>query len=267
MYGERTCFCRSRWSGAEDRAAQAVEGSIPGPQDFTRAKTGRDVAGTVANRPAEAVCPEAELPPDEHRHGPDLFGIHGGQPANRRRVPRGDSRVGVGRQLLLLPGFRGQHAGDLQTYRMGARQAATPARRREPSRRAFTRFTRRCISATEPSGRSCSGPASSARRDCTSLLPTTSMAVESFGPEAYERFETFLKARGSFNHDLRCYDDALDFIAEVRDRAALSARIDKAFPSGIESAAFAHLLKVPLYPYQREGALFAARAGRSLHRG
>ncbi len=63
---------------------------------------------------------------------------------------------------------------------------------------------------------------------------------------AYERFETFLKHAGSFTHDLRCYDDALDFIAEVRDRAALSARIDKAFPGGIESAAFAHLLKVPL---------------------
>lgn len=81
---------------------------------------------------------------------------------------------------------------------------------------------------------------------------------------AYERFEMFLKHAGAFPHDLRCYDDTLDFIAEVRDRAVLRARIDKAFPSGIESAAFAHLLKVPLYPYQREGALFAARAGRSL---
>ncbi|MCX5644978.1 MAG: DEAD/DEAH box helicase [Phycisphaerae bacterium] len=82
--------------------------------------------------------------------------------------------------------------------------------------------------------------------------------------DAYGRFDAFLKQAGAFAHDLRCYDDALDFIAEVRDRAALAARIDKAFPAGIESAAFAHLLKVPLYPYQREGALFAARAGRSL---
>ncbi len=81
---------------------------------------------------------------------------------------------------------------------------------------------------------------------------------------AYERFEMFLKHAGAFPHDLRCYEDALDFIAEVRDGAILRARIDKAFPAGIESAAFAHLLRVPLYPYQREGALFAARAGRSL---
>ncbi len=81
---------------------------------------------------------------------------------------------------------------------------------------------------------------------------------------AYERFETFLKRAGSFHHDLRCYEDALDFIAEVRDRAVLRARIDKMFPRDIESAGFTHLVKVPLYPYQREGALFAARAGRSL---
>jgi superfamily II DNA or RNA helicase len=81
---------------------------------------------------------------------------------------------------------------------------------------------------------------------------------------AYGRFDTFLRQAGVFAHDLRCYDDALDFIAEVRDRAALTARIDKAFPAGIESPAFTHLLKVPLYPYQRQGALFAARAGRSL---
>ena len=38
----------------------------------------------------------------------------------------------------------------------------------------------------------------------------------------------------------------------------------EAFPRGIRSAAFKDLLKVPLYDYQREGALFAARAGRCL---
>jgi superfamily II DNA or RNA helicase len=81
---------------------------------------------------------------------------------------------------------------------------------------------------------------------------------------AYERFDTFLRRAGAFSHDLRCYDDALDFIAEVRDRTALTARIDQAFPAGIRSAGLARLLKVALYPYQRQGALFAARAGRSL---
>lgn len=82
--------------------------------------------------------------------------------------------------------------------------------------------------------------------------------------DAYLRFETFVKRAGAHEHELRCYDDALDFIAEVRDRAHLKERIDKAFPDGVESTAWNSLLKVPLYPYQREGALFAARAGRSL---
>ena len=53
-------------------------------------------------------------------------------------------------------------------------------------------------------------------------------------------------------------------VAQVRDRAELAARIKRAFPQGIRSAAFKKLLKVPLYPYQREGALFAAKAGRAL---
>lgn len=80
----------------------------------------------------------------------------------------------------------------------------------------------------------------------------------------YQRFDVFLRQAAAFSHDLRCYDDTLDFIAEVRDRTHMVERLNKAFPKGIESPAFATLLKVPLYPYQREGALFTARAGRSL---
>ena len=83
-------------------------------------------------------------------------------------------------------------------------------------------------------------------------------------PQAYLRFHSFMRQAGTFSHDLRCYDDALDFIAEVRDGTLLARRIDEAFPSGIESRAFKRLLKVSLYAYQREGALFAARARRSL---
>ena len=39
---------------------------------------------------------------------------------------------------------------------------------------------------------------------------------------------------------------------------------DAAYPKGAKSAALRGLLKTELYPYQAEGALFAARAGRSL---
>jgi superfamily II DNA or RNA helicase len=83
-------------------------------------------------------------------------------------------------------------------------------------------------------------------------------------PEGCLRFDVFLKEAETFRHDLRCYEDAITFIAQVRDRAALRKRIEHAFPDGPDSAAFKKLLKVDLYPYQRKGALFAAQAGRSL---
>ncbi len=78
------------------------------------------------------------------------------------------------------------------------------------------------------------------------------------------QFDTFLRQAEQISHELRCYDDALDFIAQVRDQVNLPRRIAKSFPKGIESPAFRNLLKVALYPYQRQGALFAANAGRAL---
>ncbi|MFB3892507.1 MAG: DEAD/DEAH box helicase [Phycisphaerae bacterium] len=86
-------------------------------------------------------------------------------------------------------------------------------------------------------------------------------------PDAYGRFHVFLEratAAQADGHEVRCYDDALAFISQMRDRAELVKRIDRAFPAGVEDKAWESLLKVRLYPYQREGALFAARAGRCL---
>jgi len=82
--------------------------------------------------------------------------------------------------------------------------------------------------------------------------------------EAYPQFDAFVKEAGQFSHDLRCYEDAIEFVAQVRDQANLVERIEEAFPSAERSAAFEKLLKATLYPYQRTGALFAAKAGRSL---
>lgn len=83
-------------------------------------------------------------------------------------------------------------------------------------------------------------------------------------PEAYSHFDTFLREAGSNGHEVRCYDDAIGFAAQVRDQDRRRELIDAAFPQGVESPAFDGLVKVSLYPYQRTGALFAARAGRSL---
>ncbi|MCK5128063.1 MAG: DEAD/DEAH box helicase [candidate division Zixibacteria bacterium] len=82
--------------------------------------------------------------------------------------------------------------------------------------------------------------------------------------QGYSQFDTFMRKAGAIKHDLRCYDDTIDFIAQVRDQNILRQRIEKAFPGDADSVAFKKLLKVSLYPYQRSGALFAAKAGRSL---
>jgi superfamily II DNA or RNA helicase len=82
--------------------------------------------------------------------------------------------------------------------------------------------------------------------------------------DGFARFESFLSNAARIDHDLRCYDDVLTFVAEVRDRARRDVRIGAVFPGGIEDPALRSLLRADLYGYQREGALFAARAGRCL---
>jgi superfamily II DNA or RNA helicase len=82
--------------------------------------------------------------------------------------------------------------------------------------------------------------------------------------KSFGKFEEFLAAASEASCDLRCDNSVLAFIAEVRDREDRQRRIEKAFPQGNRSTAFDRLLRVGLYDYQREGALFAARAGRSL---
>ena len=81
-------------------------------------------------------------------------------------------------------------------------------------------------------------------------------------PGAFERFGQFLRLARPFKHELRCYDDTRAFIAQVRDAAHRHAVIDKHYGNGRERKP--RIVKVPLYPYQREGALFAAKAGRAL---
>lgn len=107
-----------------------------------------------------------------------------------------------------------------------------------------------------------------AGRECpTALKDYAQRFFDSSGilkPEAFAEFPQFLKRAQAGEHEVRCYDDALAFVAQVRDQATLAERVGAAFPSGIRSAAFRKLLKVDLYPYQRIGALFAARAGRCL---
>ncbi|RWK47995.1 MAG: ATP-dependent helicase, partial [Mesorhizobium sp.] len=60
------------------------------------------------------------------------------------------------------------------------------------------------------------------------------------------------------------YDDALDFIAGRRDADQRAAKLEQLFQRDAADPKLLGLLKVPLYPYQAEGALFAVRTGRAL---
>lgn len=82
-------------------------------------------------------------------------------------------------------------------------------------------------------------------------------------PAAVDTLEEFL-AQAADIHEVRCRDDVRQYLAEIRDAAFRTATLAKAFPRGPKSAALKSLMKVPLYDYQAEGALFAARAGRCL---
>ncbi len=82
--------------------------------------------------------------------------------------------------------------------------------------------------------------------------------------EDFAALERFMAATAKSGHELRAYDDALDFIAGRKDAEQRAAKLDKLLRSGRDVFPLKKLLKVPLYPYQADGALFAVRAGRAL---
>src|SRR5262249_49425467 len=56
--------------------------------------------------------------------------------------------------------------------------------------------------------------------------------------DAFGRFQDFLLRVDKIDHDLRLHDDALGFVAEVRDAERRRQRVGEAFPRGSKSAAF-----------------------------
>ncbi|MEA2788689.1 MAG: hypothetical protein QOG73_1095, partial [Acetobacteraceae bacterium] len=82
--------------------------------------------------------------------------------------------------------------------------------------------------------------------------------------DRFDALEPILQLALEAGHELRVYDDALDFIAGRRDAERRGAKLAELFPGDVAAPGLADLLKAPLYPYQAEGALFAVRAGRAL---
>ncbi|MBI5603866.1 MAG: DEAD/DEAH box helicase [Deltaproteobacteria bacterium] len=78
-------------------------------------------------------------------------------------------------------------------------------------------------------------------------------------------FPKYLNRLPSNNgHEVRCHDDVMAYIAEHQDREHRLQIIREQFHQGINSPIFKDIIKTRLYPYQREGALFAIKAGRCL---
>jgi superfamily II DNA or RNA helicase len=76
--------------------------------------------------------------------------------------------------------------------------------------------------------------------------------------------ETLVRSAAEIDHEVRCHEDVWQFVAQIRDGERRHATLAEAYPKGVADKALAKLTKVKLYPYQAEGVLFAARAGRSL---
>jgi hypothetical protein len=83
-------------------------------------------------------------------------------------------------------------------------------------------------------------------------------------PEKLDALEQLFITVAKSGHELRAYDDALNFVAGRRDAERRAAALDSIFHHGSDDSLLEKLLKVPLYPYQAEGALFAVQAGRAL---
>lgn len=80
----------------------------------------------------------------------------------------------------------------------------------------------------------------------------------------FERLPAFVAAATHHGHDLRIAEDAARFIDAAAAAARLRLRLTEAYPNQAADAGLRELLREPLFPYQLEGALFAAAAGRAL---
>ncbi|HRH85458.1 MAG TPA: DEAD/DEAH box helicase [Rubrivivax sp.] len=82
--------------------------------------------------------------------------------------------------------------------------------------------------------------------------------------ERLDGLEPLLRAAAQAGHELRCHDDVWQFVAQIRDGERRQRALHQAYPKASADKGLNKLLKTRLYPYQAEGALFAARAGRAL---
>ncbi|MBI5916619.1 MAG: DEAD/DEAH box helicase family protein [Bacteroidetes bacterium] len=81
---------------------------------------------------------------------------------------------------------------------------------------------------------------------------------------ALPRFEKIVEEGRAIEPNFECYDDAVEHIISGRDRLRRQAFLKEKFSGGASDPYFDNLLKISMFPYQKEGAWFAANTGRCL---
>ena len=76
---------------------------------------------------------------------------------------------------------------------------------------------------------------------------------------AYAHIGSFLRQARQISDTFRCYKDAIDFIVDIREKAARKKIVETYDDKKLDE-----LLTVTLYPYQKEGIRFAAKAGKAI---
>lgn len=82
--------------------------------------------------------------------------------------------------------------------------------------------------------------------------------------QALKSLNEWIKCCTQSGHELRFDQEAQNHLASLSDAEHRAEVLQTLYPKKGAAQALQKLLKVPLYPYQVEGALFAARAGRTL---
>ena len=78
---------------------------------------------------------------------------------------------------------------------------------------------------------------------------------------AYARFDLFLSEAARIDPNFRCYPDAMDFVVAHREAIRRQRVIRDNY---LDESLNGLLRNATLYPYQKEGVLFAARAGHAI---
>ena len=178
-----------------------------------------------------------------------------------------DPRPQPGRQLLLLPRLRHQHPRHLQAHRVHAGHAGAQARRHGRARSAASsRRTARSTCSTAPRARCASGPAATVPPSWPALAAALLRRRRALLPEAFAPLRDVPAPRPARSTtSCAATTTSSAFIAEVRDAEHRRRSVDEALPARHpQRRASRTCSRSPLYDYQREGALFAARAGRCL---